>query len=407
MKDYICSIDIGSSRCIVLVARPSGESLLEIIGVGSSVSQGVKDGVIVNIEAATRSVSEAAREAELMSGLVVDEALLNITGKHVKGENSRGVVAITNRDRLIGESDVYRVIEGAQNIRIPADQDIIHVLSREFHVDDQNGIRDPVGMTGVRLEAEVHIVTAGKTAILNLNKAVFAAQIKVSDVVMSSLASSEAVLTEEEKDLGVAVLDIGSRVTDIAIFVDGGVSFSTTVPLGGGHVTHDLSIGLKIPAESAEMIKRTYGVTRIGMIDPTEKIELSAVHGRPARWILRQEIAEIIEPRMREIFEMIDRELVRSGKKSSLAGGIVITGGGSLIEGTLSLAEEVIGLPVSQGFPQGISGFTELAGGSEFSTAVGLLHYYRRFAGMPHSEQKRSEGHGIFRKIKHWIRENL
>ncbi|MDH5656617.1 MAG: cell division protein FtsA, partial [Spirochaetia bacterium] len=247
MKDYICSIDIGSSRCKVLVARDEGPGQLNIIGVGASDSQGVKDGVIVNIEAAVRCISEAAREAELMSGLVVDEAFINITGKHVKGENSRGVVAITNKERLVTESDVYRVIEGAQNIRIPADQEIIHVLSREFHVDDQDGIRDPVGMSGVRLEAEVHIVTAGKTAIMNLARAVSGAEIKLSDVVMSSLASSEAVLADAEKDLGIALVDIGSRITDVALFIDGGVCFSSTVPLGGGHVSHDLSIGLKIP----------------------------------------------------------------------------------------------------------------------------------------------------------------
>ncbi|MBI3395941.1 MAG: cell division protein FtsA, partial [Spirochaetia bacterium] len=356
---------------------------------------------IVNIETTVQAVSEAAREAELMSGLVVDEALVNVTGRHLKGDNSRGVVAITNRDRVVKEDDVLRVIEGAQNVRIPADQEIIHVLSREFTVDDQTGVKDPVGMTGVRLEAEVHIVTASTSALSNLTKVVGAAGIRVSDCVMSSLAASEAVLDQGEKDLGVALIDIGGGISDIVVFVEGGVAFSGVV-----HVTQDLSIGLKIPIENAESVKKTYGNARVALVDPTEKVEISGVAGRPSKWVLRQDIASVIEPRMREILEMIDQELVKSGRKKLLSGGIVLTGGGSLLDGTHQLAEEVFGLPVSSGDASGLSGFTDRAHGAEFATSIGLLRYGQRY-GTGHASQSTREEGGVWRRVKHWISENL
>ncbi len=411
MRDYICAIDIGSSLCHVLVGRPlaADPDRIEIIGVGTAPTRGVRCGSIVNIDAAAQSVSEAVREAELMSGLTADEVLINITGKHLKGDNSRGVVAITNKERVVTESDVYRVIEGAQNIRIPGDQEIIHVLSREFTVDDQGGIKDPVGMTGIRLEADVHIVTAGVTALTNLNKAVQAADIHVSGGVMSSLASAEAVLDPGEKDLGVAVVDIGGGITDIILYVEGGVSYSSIVPLGGLHVTQDLSIGLKAPMEIAEVVKKNYGAARVNVVDPTEKIELPGVPGRPARWVLRQQLAEIIEPRMKEILEMVDAELLKSGKKNFLAGGVVLTGGCALLEGIEELAEDTLGLSVSVRSPFAVEGFTDRVSSPEFATAVGMIHYTNRMAGDPggalHADERR--GGGIFERIKNWISENL
>ncbi|MCR9143171.1 MAG: cell division protein FtsA [bacterium] len=423
MKDYICAIDIGSSLCQVLVGRPLSESAgdragdhVEVIGVGTAPTRGVRSGSIVNIEATVQAVSEAVREAELMSGLAADEILINITGKHLKGDNSRGVIAVTNKERIVSESDVLRVIEGAQNIRIPADQEIIHVLSREFTVDDQTGIKDPVGMTGIRLEADVHIVTAGVTALTNFNKVVSGAGLNAAGGVMSSLASAEAVLDPGEKDLGVAVIDIGGGICDIVMYVEGGVIFSSVVPLGGIHVTQDLSIGLKAPMEVAEVVKKNYGAARSSVVDPTEKIELPGIPGRPPRWVLRQQLAGIIEPRMVEILEMIDTELLKSGKKNFLAGGVVLTGGGSLLEGMEDLAEETLGLSVTVRSPMNVEGFVDRVSTPEFATSVGILHYTSRVAGAggggwDDRQATRSSssggGHSMADRIRNWISENL
>ncbi len=403
--DALCAIDIGSTVCRVLIGRPDANDSMQIIGVGAAPSRGVRAGSIVNIDATIQSITQAAQEAQLMSGLLIEEAVISITGKHLKGENSRGVVAVTNRDRVVRESDVLRVIEGAQNIRIPADQEILHVLSREFTVDDQGGIRDPIGMTGVRLEAEVHIVTAGVTAITNLNKALAGAQMQISSCVMSSLASSEAVLGSAEKDMGVVVVDIGGGVADIIGYLDGGVYFSSVVPLGGIYVTQDISIGLKIPIETAEMVKKTHGCSLVSIVDPTEKVEIPGISGRPPKSVLRQTIAEIIEPRMKEILEHVDAEIMRCGKKSQFSGGVVLTGGGSLIEGTVSLAEETLGMVVSPGMPQGISGFSERAGGPEFATAAGLLFYASRMGERTYRPEQ--AGEGMMSRIKKWIVDNL
>lgn len=410
MSDFLCSIDIGSSVIRAVVARIVGPGQLEVTGVGSSPSKGVKNGVVINIDATLGSVTEAIREAELMSGLALDEAIVNITGKHLHGGNSRGVVAITNKERMIRHSDVLRVIEGAQNIRIPADQEIIHVLSREFTVDDQNGVKDPVGMTGVRLEAEVHIVTASASALSNMNRALVGSGIRVSDGVINSLAASEAVLTEGEKDLGVALVDIGGGTTDLIVFIDGGVYHTAVLPVGGNHVTHDLSIGLRIPVDQAEIIKKSYGASMASLVDPTERIEIQGIQGRPSRWVLRQQIAEFIEPRMTEIFELVDAELVRNGKKKYLAGGVVLTGGGTLIEGSLRLAEEVFNLSVSPGYPTGFEGFQDRVGGPEFAVSLGMLRYGAREIGgsFDFSEKKmEASDEGFFNRLKNWISQNL
>ena len=408
MKDYLCAIDIGSTLTRALIARPDLSGDLEVLGVGASPSGGVRAGNIVNIEHTTRSVSESVREAELMSGLVMDGAFVNITGRHLVGDNSRGVVAIANRDRIVRESDVLRVIEGAQNIRIPTDHEIIHVLAREFIVEDQGGVKDPVGMTGVRLEALVHIVSASITSLANVEKAVNAAGIHIASCVMSSLASAEAVLSEGEKDLGVALVDVGGGVTDILVYSEGGVAFSAVVPLGGLHVTQDLSIGLKVPVEVAEMVKKTYGSAMTAFTDPTERIDLPGIPGRAPRSILRQEIAVIIEARMKEIYELADRELVKSGRKAQLAGGVILTGGSCILEGARELAEEVFGLPANLLNPGGLSGFAERVSGPEFATLVGLVRYAGRMAGM---EQRRAPlvgaGGGLITRVRHWITDNL
>ncbi len=409
-KEYTCSIDIGSSVIRVITGRDHGEMGLEIVGVGMAQSRGVKSGVIINIEAVQQAIGEAVKEAELMSGLPIHEASVNVSGRHLHGDNSRGVVAITNRDRVITEDDVFRVIEGAQNLRIPVDQEIIHVLSREYTVDDQEGVRDPVGMSGVRLEADVHIVTAGITPLTNLHKSVTQSGIAVSSGIMSSLAASEAVLSEGEKDLGVVSVDIGGGVVDLSMFVDGGIYHSSVIPLGGIHVSQDLAIGLKVPLDRAEWIKKSQGVALSALVDPTEKLEIAGSYGRPGRWILKREISEIIEPRMREIFEHVDRELVRSGRKNSLSGGVVLSGGGALLEGAVELAEEVFALPVMRGRPPVMAGLGDRVSGCDFATGVGLLLYQNRVApeGNGGDDPGREDaGDGWFHRIRQWVRENL
>ncbi len=414
MKEYLASIDIGSSVIRVLAARPQPDGQLEIIGVGTSVSQGVRNGVIVNIEAAAQSITSAVKEAELMCGLLIEEAAVNITGRHLHGENSRGVAAVTNKERIIREEDVLRVIEGAQNIRIPADQEIIHVLSREFRVDDQEGVRDPIGMTGIRLEAEVHIVTAQSTAIANLDKAASGAGIRITHRIMNSLAASEGVLSEGEKDLGTAVVDIGGGTTSVILYQEGGVAYSYVLPVGGIHVTQDLSIGLKLPFDRAEILKKSHGCADVNLVDPTEKTELPAVPGRPVRWILKRQIAEIAEPRIREIFELVDEVILKSGLKKSLTGGIVLTGGGGLMEGSLHIGEEVTGLAVNQGFPVNLTGFSERVTAPDFAVSVGMLQYMNRMSQpdtIPHASPVPPEKNGneknVLSKLKHWISENL
>ncbi|PJZ71447.1 cell division protein FtsA [Leptospira perolatii] len=401
----IAALDLGTSVTKVVVGRPVSEYETEIIGTGSFPSSGIKNGSIVNIEGTTRSIIEAVSEAELMCGQEIGSVIVNLTGKTVRADNSKGVVAITNRDRVVTEPDVVRVIEAAQSIRVPADQEIIHVLSKEFSVDDQSSIKDPIGMTGVRLEAEVHIVTAGITALHNLDKCIEAAGLAEGARVLSSLASSEAVLTTGEKDLGTAVIDIGAGICDLIIYIDGGISYSAIVPFGGYNVTSDLSIGLKTTIETAELLKKRYGQCALDEIDPTETVEVPPISGRPARTVLREELVNVIEPRMREIFEMLDAELVKSGKKSFLAGGVILTGGGSLLDGIEVLAEDVFKLTVTRARPAGLSGLSERVSSPEFSTAVGLVKYASRLTDMEQKSQDRTESWG--RKVRRWIEENL
>ncbi len=417
MKDIYCAVDIGSSMCHAIVGRFGANNLgpsIEILGTGSSLSQGVKGGSIINIESVSQSISEAMHEAELMSGIIIEEAGVNISGKHLHSDNSRGVVAITNKERTVSPSDVLRVIEGAQNIRIQADQDIIHVLSREFHLDEQSGIRDPVGMSGIRLEAEVHIVTAGITALTNLHKAIKTSGLSISAGIMSSLASAEALLLPEEKDLGIALVDIGSGVTDLILYADGGVCYSSVLPIGGMHVTQDLSIGLKVPVEVAEFLKKNYAAASANIVDPTEKIELPTPNSRSTKYALRQQIAGICEARLREIFEMVDAQFVRSNQKSSLTGGVILAGGSVLMEGIEELAEEVLGLSVSTRVPRGVDGFTDRVNTPEFATGVGILHYMNRMnvQKLSRNRSKQTDNYfipkqGVFGRIKNWLSANI
>lgn len=404
----ITALDLGSSLVKVVIARLIGDHEIEIIGTGVYPSTGIKNGSIVNIETTTKSIIEAFGDAELMAGQEITSVVVNVSGKSVHGFNEKGIIAVTNRERIVTEMDIMRVVEAAQAVHVPNDQQVIHVLTKEFKVDDQVNIKDPIGMTGVRLEAEVHIVSCGNTALNNIDRCVEQAGLLQMDKVLSSLASSEAILTAGEKDLGTAVVDIGAGICDIIIYVDGGIAFSSVVPFGGFHITSDISIGLKTTVETAEIIKKRYGHTRIDMVDPTEKFEIPSISGRPARSVFRQELVEILEPRVREILEMIDHELVRSGFKSSLAGGVILTGGSSLLQGIEITAEEVFRLSVGRAKPAGLSGLVERIASPEYATAVGLIKYSSKIQNLEQRNMHSvSDGEGWMKKVRRWMENNL
>jgi cell division protein FtsA len=410
----IVALDLGSSLIKVVVGRPIKENVIEIIGKGTSISTGIKNGAIINIETTVKSIREAIAQAELMAGTSISEVIVNISGKTVRAGNHKNVVAITNRERVVTEEDIQRVIDAILSTTVvPSDQEIIHVLSKEFSVDDQENIKEPLGMTGVRLEGEAHIVSCGITSIHNLDKCVENAGVVQIDKVLSSFASSEAVLTASEKDLGTVVVDIGAGITDIVIFIEGGVAYSSVIPFGGNNITNDLSIGLKTSIEIAESIKKKYGnIHRVGM-DPTDKIEIPAVNNRPSRVVHRETLITIIEPRVREILELVNYELEKSGKKSSLAGGVILTGGSSLIGGIENLAEEILELSVSKAKPAGLTGLYEHVSSPEFATAVGLIKYLARSTEYEVNNPQTKwtvnsdEKKGIAKKIWRWMENNL
>lgn len=404
----ITALDLGSSLIKVVIGRLVGDHEIEIIGTGVYPSAGIKNGSIVNIETTTKSIIEAFGDAELMAGQEVSTVVVNVSGKSVHGFNEKGIIAVTNRERIVSETDIMRVVEAAQAVHVPNDQQVIHVLTKEFKVDDQVNIKDPIGMTGVRLEAEVHIVSCGNTALNNIDRCVEQAGLLQMDRVLSSLASSEAILTSGEKDLGTAVIDIGAGICDIIIYVDGGIAFSSVVPFGGFHITSDISIGLKTTVETAEVIKKRYGHTRIDMVDPTEKFEIPSISGRPSRSVFRQELVEILEPRVREILEMIDHELVRSGFKPNLAGGVILTGGTSLLQGIEATAEEVLRLSVGRAKPAGLSGLVDKISSPEYATAVGLIKYSSKIQNLEQRNMHSgSESDGWMKKVRRWMENNL
>lgn len=375
MENMVVGLDIGTTKTCAVIGFLNENKQIEVVGVGVAPSKGLKSGVIVNIDNTVASIIKAIDDAELMGGCEVNSVFVGITGQHIKGENSRGVVAVANRNRTITPVEMKRVIEAAQAIVIPMDREIIHVLSKEFSVDDQTGIKDPIGMSGVRLEAEVHIITGSTTSIQNLVKSVNKAGFVCNDIVFSPLASAESTLSRDEKDLGVALVDIGGGTTDIMVFIEGGVAYSAVLGIGGIHVTNDISIGLRTPIDSAEVIKKKYGCAVVDLVDASETIEVPSVGGRAPRRLFRHELAQIIEPRVIEIMEMVDNELAKSGKKEILAAGVVLTGGGSMIEGTVDAAERVLNMPVRIGLPENIVGLKDVVSTPMYANGVGLLRY--------------------------------
>jgi cell division protein FtsA len=373
-NDILAGLDLGTTRTTAIIAEPTEDGRIKILGVGSSESRGIKKGVVVNLERTIQSIEAAVAAAEKAADLEVGSATVGIAGDHIKSINSRGVIAVRNPDHEITRSDVERVIEAARAVALPGDREIIHVLPQEFSVDDQSGIHDPVGMTGVRLETEVHIITGASTPIQNLLKCVRRAGLEVDDVVLKSVASSYSVLTQDEMELGVVLVDIGGGTTDIAVFADGGLKHTAVVGVGGSNVTNDIAIGLRTPLAAAEEIKR-----RHSSLLPTEKAEevitVPGVNGRPERSVSRQILNSIVRPRMEEILALSYREVKKTDYWDLLAAGLVLTGGGSLLSGTLALAEHLFNLPAKHGVPMRVVGHEDEILSADYATAAGLAHY--------------------------------
>lgn len=366
----IVGLDIGTTKICAVVGQQTSEGV-QIVGIGSSPSFGVRSGVVVNIDRTVQAIRKAIDGAEFMAGCKIESVHVGIAGTHVKGENSTGVVAIKNRE--IMSADIERVIDAAQAIALPYDREILHVIPQEFIVDDQRGIIDPLGMSGVRLEAKVHIITAASTALRNIQKCCEKAGLYVETFSLESLASSRAVLYPDERELGVAVIDMGGGTSDIAIYHGGSVRYTAVVGLGGNHITNDISVGLRTSLEDAEKIKKTYGCALADKIDRSQEIRIAPVGGQGSRRIDPYLLGQIIEARVEEMLTIIDWELTRSGYGDQLHAGIVLTGGGALLPGIKELAEAVFDLPVRIGVPYGFSGLKDVVNNPIFSTAAGLV----------------------------------
>lgn len=402
-SSMVVGLDIGTTKICSIVGEVSDDGV-DIVGIGTYPSKGLKKGVVINIETTVNSIKKAIEEAELMAGCEIASVYAGIAGSHIRGFNSHGIVAI--KDNEVREPDIARVIDAACAVAIPPDREVIHILPQEYIIDDQDGIREPLGMSGVRLEAKVHIVTGAVASAQNIIRCAQRCGLNVSDIVLEQLASSEAVLSEDEKELGVAIVDIGGGTTDIAIFSDGSIVHTGVLAIGGNHLTHDVAVGLRTPADEAEKLKQRYGCAMVSMVDRDQTIEVPSIGNRPSRVLGRQILCEIIEPRVEEIFELVKREIEKTGFEDLLASGVVITGGSTLLPGIVELAEEVIGLPVRRGTPRGVGGLVDVVKSPMFATGVGLViygsqHLDRRFVRMRHDDE------GVYNRVMNRMKEWL
>ena len=403
-KNLIVGLDIGTSKVVAIVGELSPDGELEVVGIGSHASRGLKKGVVVNIESTVQSIQRAVEEAELMAGCEIHSVYAGIAGSHIRSLNSHGIVAI--RDNEVNASDVDRVIDAARAVAIPADQKILHILPQEFVIDGQEGIRDPIGMSGVRLESRVHMVTGAVSAAQNIVKCVRRCGLEVDDVILQQLASAQAVLTDDEKDLGVCLCDIGGGTTDIAIFVNGAIHHSAVIPIAGDQVTNDIAVALRTPTHHAEDIKLQFACALTQLANPDETIEVPSVGDRPPRRLIRQTLAEVVEPRYEELFNLVHTELKRSGFEEMVAAGVVLTGGGAKMEGAIDLAEEVFHMPVRLGSPTYISGLVDVVRNPIYATGVGLLLFGNQ-TGETLAQQNRFDGHGMWERMKQWFHRNF
>ena len=402
-RNLIVGLDIGTSKVAAIVGELTSDGNIEIIGIGSTPSRGLKKGVVVNLESTVQSIQRAIEEAELMAGCQIRSVYAGIAGSHIRSLNSHGIVAI--KDKEVTQYDIDRVIDSARAVAIPADQKILHILPQEFVIDLQEGIKEPIGMSGIRLEAKVHMVTGSVSASQNIVKCIRRCGLEVDDIVLEQLASCNSVLTDDEKELGVCLIDIGGGTTDIAIFVEGAIKHTAVIPIAGDQVTNDIAVALRTPTLNAEDIKRKYACALTQLANVDEVIEVPSIGDRAPRKISTQNLAEIIEPRYEELMLLVQSELRRSGYEELIAAGIVLTGGSSKVMGLIDLAEEIFHMPVRMGGPQNVTGLTEVVKNPIHSTGVGLLMYGKEHQGVGRGID--SDGPSVFSRMKNWFQGNF
>ncbi|MBQ0745450.1 MAG: cell division protein FtsA [Marinobacter sp.] len=401
-ENMIVGLDIGTSKVVAIVGKRKMDGTIEVVGIGSHPSRGLKRGVVVNIETTVQAIQRAVEEAELMAGCRIHSVYAGIAGSHIKSLNSHGIVAI--RDREVTQADIDRVIDAAQAVAIPADQKILHILPQEFVIDNQEGIKEPMGMSGVRLEAKVHLVTCAVNAAQNIEKCIRRCGLEADDIILEQLASSHAILTEDEKELGVCVVDMGGGTTDIAVFTGGAIRHTAVIPIAGDQVTNDIAMALRTPTQNAEELKIKYACALTQLAGADETIKVPSVGDRAPRDLSRQALAEVVEPRYEELFTLVQSELRRSGFEDLVPAGIVITGGASTMEGVVELAEEIFHMPVRLACPHAVSGMTEVVNNPIYATGVGLLiHGFRQMDLGRAPVLKGEDAPSLFERMKAWF----
>jgi cell division protein FtsA len=406
-RNLVVGLDIGTSKVAAIVGEQASEGVIEVIGIGSSPSRGMKKGVVVNLESTVHSIQRAVEEAELMAGCKIHSVYAGIAGSHIGSLNSHGIVAI--KDKEVTQSDVDRVIDSARAVAIPADQKILHILPQEFIIDRQEGIKEPVGMSGIRLEARVHMVTGAVSAAQNIIKCIRRCNLEVDDIILEQLASCTAVLTDDEKELGVCLVDIGGGTTDIAVFTEGAIRHTAVIPIAGDQVTNDIAVALRTPTLHAEEIKINHACALTQLASLEDTIEVPSIGDRPVRRISKQNLAEIVEPRYEELMILVQTELRRSGFEDLIAAGIVVTGGSSKMEGLVDLAEEVFHMPVRLGVPSDVGGLTDVVSNPIYATGVGLLMFGLQNRGSAQKMQygERESSGGVWERMKNWFQGNF
>ncbi|MGF1615324.1 MAG: cell division protein FtsA [Gammaproteobacteria bacterium] len=403
-KNIIVGLDIGTSKVAAIVGAVSPAGELEIVGIGYHPSRGLRKGVVVNIESTVQSIQRAVEEAELMAGCQIHSVYAGIAGSHIRSLNSHGIVAI--RDKEVGPGDLDRVIDAARAVAIPADQKVLHILPQEFIIDNQEGIKEPIGMSGVRLESKVHLVTGAVSAAQNIVKCVRRCGLEVNDIILEQLASSQAVLTEDERDLGVCLVDIGGGTTDVAVFSEGAVRHTAVIPIAGDQVTNDIAVALRTPTQFAEELKIKYACALAQLASAEETIEVPSVGDRPPRRLARQTLAEVVEPRYEELLSLVQAELRRSGLEELAAAGIVLTGGSAKMEGAVDLAEEIFHMPVRLGVPHMVSGLKDVVRNPVYATGVGLLLFGLQNSAGRHLRSELKGFRGVWERMKSWFQGN-
>jgi len=403
-NNYIVGLDIGTKKVAAIIGEITENKKIEIIGIGTAESRGLRKGVVVNLDATVDAIKKAQEEAELMAGVEIDSAFVGISGAHIKSFNSRGVIAVSSKNREISREDIHRVIDQSKAVSIPPDREIIHIIPQEFLVDEQDGIKDPLGMNGIKLEVNVHIITSANTSVQNLKTCIGRAGIEIEQIVLNQIAASTSILSHDEMELGVGLIDIGGGTTEISIFERGSLWYTSIIPIGGDNFTNDIAVGLRTPIPEAEKIKKKFGCVSSPIIDDQDTIEVPSVgSGKKSRVLSRQLLADIIQPRAEEIFRLVDNDVKRMGYEKSLNSGIVLTGGTALLEGLEEAAEQIFDLPVRRGDPSGVGGLVDRVNTPDYATAVGLILYgYNQWKEKGSSKERQKT---LWERIKNWLKE--